>query len=424
MKRLVLGFLLAICTCGLFAQSLDKAKENLKANKLMDAKAEIDKVLADPKGQKMPEAWFVKSKIYSAIGGNEQMRAQVPDALEQSFEAMKKYIATDDKLLLALMQEQYKPMTDIYTAYFQAGAASYNGGKYSEALTDFQGALGAIGFMAQKGWVKTNLDTTSTLYAGISAEKANKRDEAVKYYGTIVDSGITKIGGNDMLDIYKWVVDYYVQKKDEANTAKYLALAEKTYPEDLFWYETELDLARKSGNKDSLWARYDRITTKFPTNNVFFYNYGLEMYQYAIDSSAGKRPPNSQDLIKKGRDNIAKSLAIKPDYPQAALTLGQIIYNEGVDYQQQSKALKGTKPEDVKKRSDLRTQSIKKFDEALPYFEKIDQNLGTKGKLKADEKKILKDTYDIMITIYEVKNQKDKMDLYTNKFNNVDKDHS
>lgn len=423
MKRLFFSLLLALPLSGLFAQSLDKAKEDLKANKLMDAKADIDKLLADPKNQKVPEAWYVKSKIYSAIGANDQLRAQVPDALDQSFEAMKKYISIDDKLLLLLMQEQYKPMTDIYSGYFQAGAANYNAGKYSEALADFQGAIGALGFMSQRGWVKNAMDTTSTLYAGISAEKANKRDEAVIYYSKIVDSGITKIGGNDMLDIYKWVADYYIQKKDAPNTAKYLAEGEKTYPNDVFWYETELDIARKSGNKDTLWARYDAITAKFPTNNVFFYNYGLELYQYATDSTSGKKPANADALVKRGRDNLAKALAIKPDYSQAALTLGQILYNEGVDLQQQSKAIKGTKPDDVKKRTDLRSQSIKKFDEALPYFEKIDQNLGTKGKLHADEKKILKDAYDIMITIYEVKGAKDKVEVYTNKFNNVDKDH-
>ncbi len=168
------------------------------------------------------------------------------------------------------MQEQYKPMTDIYSGYFTAGAASYNAGKYAEALAEFQGAIGALSFMSQKGWVKNAMDTTSTLYAGISAEKANKRDEAVIYYSKIVDSGITKIGGNDMLDIYKWVADYYMQKKDEPNTAKYLALGEKTYPNDVFWYETELDIARKSGNKDSCsQAMMQSLLNSRPTRSFF-----------------------------------------------------------------------------------------------------------------------------------------------------------
>ncbi|HMH35125.1 MAG TPA: hypothetical protein VK543_18945, partial [Puia sp.] len=330
MKRFLLSLAWALLVLGLSAQSLDKAKENFKANKLADAKTEIDKVVADPKLQKNGEAWYYKSKIYTAIANNEQLKATVPDALSQSFDALKKALA-DDKTLLLMMQEQYKPMTDIYQAYFQAGAANYNAGKYPEALTNFQGAISALAFMSEKGWVKQGIDSTATLYSGISAEKGNNRDQALVYYKQIADSGITKIGGNDMVEIYKWVADYYSQKKDIPNTQKYLALGQKSYPNDLFWPDTELELARKSGNKDSLFAKYEDVTKKFPTNHLFWYNYGLEMYQYASDTSKGKRPANSDELTAKAQQSLTKSLEIKPDYPQAALVLGQISYNSGVD---------------------------------------------------------------------------------------------
>ena len=423
MKQFLLSVALAIAVLGLFAQSLDKAKELFKANKLSDARTEIDKVLTDAKFQKNGDAWYTKSKIYTAIGSNDQLKSQVPDAYAQSFDAIKKYIQFDDKMLFALMQEQYKPMTDIYQGYFQAGASNYNTGKYPEALNNFQGAIGTMAFMAQKGWVKQPMDTTATLYAGVSAEKANNRDQALVFYKMICDSGITKIGGNDMIEIYKWVSDYYLQKKDFPNCTKYLQMGLKAYPTDLFWPDTQLDIARKSGSKDSLFAKYEEVTKMFPTNHLFYYNYGLEMYQYASDTSKGSKVANSEELVNKSQQSLAKSLELKPDYPQAALVLGQIKYNTGVDLQHMAKSVKGPKPEDVKKRTDLRAQAAKKFDEALPYFDKVDQDLGSKGKLKQDEKSVLKDAYDLMITIYDSKNLKDKSLAYTNKFNNVDKDH-
>jgi hypothetical protein len=77
----------------------------------------------------------------------------------------------------------------------------------------------------------------------------------------------------------------------------------------------------------------------------------------------------------------------------------------------------------VKKRTDLRAASTKKFDEAIPYFQKVDEDLGGKGKLKMEEKQTLKDSYDVLITIYEQKNVKDKIDSYTAKYNDVDKVH-
>lgn len=65
----------------------------------------------------------------------------------------------------------------------------------------------------------------------------------------------------------------------------------------------------------------------------------------------------------------------------------------------------------------------KKYDEAIVYFEKVDKTLGSQGKLKMEDKQFLKEAYDLMITIYEQRQDKDKIDTYTDKFNNVEKKH-
>ncbi len=426
MRRLFLTGGLALLGMGLFAQSLDKAKDLLKSNKIADAKTEIDKVVATDKGAKNAEAWFYKMKIYDAIANNDQLKGQYPDARETAFEALKKYYDTDekDKPLMLLKLENFKTVQDIYSGFFQAGASQYNTGHYDSAYNSFSGAIRTSTYMNDRGWLKLPLDTTSTLYAGISAEKAGKKDSAAVYYGRIADAKIHAISGTNMIDIYKWLVDYYNNKKDAAQTNHYLALGKAQFPDDLFWPEMELDNARASGNKDSLFAKYDEITTKFTKNHLFFFNYGLELYQYASDTTSGHRPANYEALTAKAQEMLKKCLEIQPDYPQAALVLGQISYNQGVDLQAQTKKIPGKGPEDVKKRADLRVAATKKFDEAIPYFEQVDKDLGSKGKLKQEEKGALKDAYDLLISIYEQRSTaKDKVDLYTNKFNNVDKDH-
>ena len=424
MRRLVLTGFLAFAGMGLFAQSLDKAKELLKAGKLADAKSEIDKVLAFEKNQKIGDAWYTEMKIYNAIAAG-SLSGQYPDARDTAFLALQKYTEVDDKKLIQLQLEGFKPINEIYQGYFAAGANDYNASKYDSALYNFKGALAASSFMNAKGWTNMKIDTTSTLYAGISAEKAGKKDTAATYYAKIADARIDTINKSNMIQIYKWLVDYYHTKKDEANTQKYLAIGEKLYPTDLFWPSTELDMARESGNKDTLWAVYDRVVAKFPKNYLFFFNFGLEEYQYASDTSTGHRPANADDLTAKAQVNLQKSLDLQPDYPQAALVLGQIAYNAGVDLQGQAKKVVGKTQDAAKQRGDLRAAANKKFDEAIPYFEKVDQDLGGKGKLKMEEKSALKDAYDLLITIYEQKGPtfKDKADAYTNKFNNVDKDH-
>lgn len=435
MKSTFLAVLFAFAGFGLFAQSLDKAKDLLKSKKLMDAKAEIDKVVAVDKNQKNAEVWYYKCKIYSSIAEDSALKAQVPDAHAQAFDALKKYVETDEQAVkekekqqLLLKLDGYKPINTIYAGFFQEGASSYNNGKYDEALTNFKGALDAREYMFSKGWINQKFDTTSTLYAGIAAEKAKKRDEAAFYYSRIADA---KMSDKKYIDIYKWLANYYSQdKSDEANALKYVKLGREVYASDSSWsdielsvYDNELDEYRKKGNKDSLFAKYEEITNALPNSHVFVYNYGVELYNYAIDTSSGKKPANSDELKAKAKEKLSKSLQIKADYSQASLLLGTIIFNDAVDLKSTTKNIKGQKPEDIKKRADIRAAATKKFEDAIPYFEKVEQVLGPQGKLKQEDKKILKDAYDTLITIYEQKNQKDKVDAYTTKFNNVDKVH-
>jgi hypothetical protein len=410
---------------GLFAQSVDKAKDLLKAGKLTDAKTQIDNALTNPKNQKNAEAWYTQLKVDNAIAASDQLRAQFPNIRDTAFIALQKYVELDekDKKLVLLQMDGYKPVNEIYQGYFQIGAADYNAGKYEDALGNFRGAIATSSYMTSKGWTKLPIDTTSTLYAGISAEKAQKKDTAAVYYGKLADAGIASINGTNMIDIYKWLVDYYNTKKDAGNTYKYLGLAENKFPDDLFWPSTRLDIYREQTSKDSLWMEYDSVTAKFPKNHLFFFNYGLELYQYANDTSSGHRPPNYDTLIGKAAVELKACLVLQPDYPQAALVLGQIYYNQAIDMQAATKKIPGKAPEDIKKRADLRIAAGKKFDDAVPYFEMVDKDLGSKGKLKMDEKNTLKDAYDLLTNIYTDKNIKDKIDFWTNKYNNVDKDH-
>ncbi len=424
MKRMLLSLLMTIVISGLFAQSLDKAKDLLKANKIPEAKEEIDKVMLVDKNQKNGDCWYFKMKIYIAVAGNDQLKAQNPDALLQALDALKKYTQYDDKKQILLIADQYKPINEIYSGLFELGRTNYGAEKYSDALNDFRGAVDAISFMHKQGWIKQEMDSTSILYAGISAEKSNLRDQAVIYYQTIVDSGVTNISGNNMEEIYKWVADYYARKGDKATEAKYLAIGEAKFPTDMYFDEITLDELRKNGPKDSLFAKYESINKIHPDSAIYFFDYGLELYQYATDTSSGKKVANSDALVAKAQEKLQASLKINPNYPQAYLVLGQIAYNQGVEFQLLGKPRGNSNPDELKKRQDYRAQAAKDFDQAIPYLEKVDQLLGSQGKLKKADRVSLKDAYDMLINIYQsAKKDKAKEDAYTDKYNNVDKVH-
>ena len=116
-------------------------------------------------------------------------------------------------------------------------------------------------------------------------------------------------------------------------------------------------------------------------------------------------------------------MKLNPSFPQAYLVLGQISYNEGVEYQVLGKPKANSNPAELKQRQDYRALAAKRFDEAVPYLEKVDQLLGTQGKLKKADKVALRESYDMLVTISESKKDKAKIDSWTAKYNDVDKVH-
>lgn len=420
MKRFFFTTLFAVMVTGLFAQKVEKAKDLLKANKLGEAKTEIDNFLAQEKNVKNADAWYTKAKIYTAISMDAATKAQFPNARMEGFEALKKYTELDDKMLISLQIDGYKPVNDMYTTSYQEAASAFNEKKYDLAYDGFKNAIVVSSFMTQKGWINLKLDTNSTLYAGVAAEKLGKFEEAANYYSKLVDG---KVKGEGFVEIYKWVANHYYEKKDAANAEKYVALGKEVYPNDPFWASLDLDMAREKGNKDALFAKYEETIAASPDNHLYRYNYAVELYQHGYNVDSAKRPANSVELIKKAQDNIQAAIRIKPDYSKGQLFAGQIAYNQGVDILNQSKAIKGTKPEDVKKKADLKAEAIKKFDEATPFFVQVDNLLSSQGKLKMEDKNDLKEALDLLITIYDQKGMKDKMKEYEVKFNDVDRKH-
>ncbi|MEO5995688.1 MAG: hypothetical protein ABIN89_03200 [Chitinophagaceae bacterium] len=425
MKKILVVSLLVASALGSIAQSTSKAKDLLKSKKIPEAKAEIDKVVTTEKGAKDPEAWYTKAKIYSEIASDSTQKTGSTEARNEAFDAIQKYTQIDDKKLLLSTMDNHKTMIDIYQGYFKTGAAFYNANNFADAFTNFKKSLEVGSFINEKGVANIKLDTLVTLYTGISAEKLNQKDTAAVYYAKLADAKVT---GDNLVEIYKWLADYHRQKKDPAKASNYVNLGKSLYPKDSFWDSFELEMAGESGNKQDLLAKYEAIVNKEPDNYLYVFNYGVELYKEAYKDSLSSRPANWESMIDKAEANMKKTIQLKDTFAQANLVLGQILFNKGVDLNKKMKEIKlpatgKLKPEDQKMKDDLKTQMMGKFDEAIPYFEKVDQLLGVKGKLKMEEKTNLKDTYDLLINIYEQKNLKDKVKVYEDKFNNVDKAH-
>lgn len=432
MKKAILFLAITCLMGGLYAQKLDKAKDYLTKNKIAEAKNEIDAFLAIEKNKNNADAWYQKAKIYIAVANDAALKSTVTAPRDIAFDAIKQYMDIESlkkdsaQRNITLTLEGNQPLVDLYKGYSADGATFYNANNFNDAVTNFGKTLEVFDFMSAKKMINYGFDTTTVLYAGISAEKANKPDIAATYYSKIAEK---KIKSEGFIEIYKWLADYYAKKGDIAGAGKFTALGKEAYPGDAFWDAFDLDLVREKGTKEELFKKYEDVIAANPSNHLFLFNYAVELYQAGYDPEISKRPGNSKELIAKAAEQLKKAIAIQPDYPNAQMVLGQLIYNEGVDINNVNKTIRpkdGKKltPEELKKKEELRKQVTAKFTESMPYFEKVEQILGSKGKLKMEDKQILKDAYDLIITVYENSDNKDKVAEYTDKFNGVDKKHS
>jgi tetratricopeptide (TPR) repeat protein len=459
MKKMFLTALLAVMGFLSQAQKIEKAKDLLTRKKLTEAKTEIDNVMAVEKNKTNSDAWYTKAKIYGTIANDSTLKSTVPDARNTAFEAMKQYLELENnvkegaKKNIQLTLDNNQPLVELYSGYSKDAASFYNAGNYNDAFTNFKNSLQVFDLMASKGLINLKLDTTTTLYAGISAEKAQKPDDAAIYYSKIAEN---KAKGEGFVEIYKWLADYYRRKDDVANATKFSALGKEVYPNDPFWTGFDLDIAREKGNKEDLFKKYEQVIKENPDNYLFLFNYGVELYQAGYDPDASKRPANSKELIAKAAEVMQKTLEKKPDYANANMVLGQIYYNQGVEINNENKAIKpqgGVKltPEQLKKKEQLRGEMIKKFDQALPYLAKVDEVLDAQGKLKMEDKDNLKNALDLLILINEeksnqleqkkraaeakksvaevkqidaeIKKIQDNVSKYTDKYNTIDRRH-
>jgi len=404
MQKITTFLFLILFSCFIYSQTVNTANDLLKANKLVEAKNEIDKVLGSPANQKNYEAYYTKAKICNAIVADPQLRKQYPAARMDAFNALKRYTETDEKMLVTLRSDGYKPIKDIYAGFYTEAAAAYKINDYEAAFTGFVNAISVINFMTEKGWIKVNLDTSSVLYAGLSAERSARNDEAAYYYGQLVKARVTIKGYADMVEIYKWTAKHHFEKKNYSEATVFINIGKEVYPDIPFWPALEIALIGVSGSSDELFGKYEEVIAKYPTNHFYRYNYAVELYEYAYNTDQTKRPANSDELIKKVEQNLASAIRIEPDYTKAQLFAGQVVYNKGIDELQTTKA-----------------KALEYFDEATPYFLQVEKLSARKTNLTPGEKSDLKEAYDLLTTIYKQKNLAEKATEYKKKFNSLNK---
>jgi hypothetical protein len=396
-------FSIAVAFClGSFAvnaQSLDDINKLLGAEKYVEAKAAIDKHLEDPKNQAKSDAWYFKGRVYNAYSfGNTISDVDKYNLKTQAFEAFKKNQQLD-KNDVRLKLEAWNSYLNLYASLYDVGASSFNAKDFDNAFNAFKAAQEVENYILAKNYTydgaKLNaLDTGLVLNTAIAAMQAKKEGDALVYYRKLTDAAVSE---KQYMEVYEYLVDYYSKKDDQASLLPLLEKAKTLYPQNEYWIDVEMETVRKKNDKPALFAKYDELIAKDPSSFLLSYNYSIDLFN---DIYVGENKPADQTEAKEKLTTVLKNAIANDKGIDASVLMTKHLYNVSSDLSIAANLVKGTKPEDVKKKADLTAKTKTAMAEFITYGNKVSAYYDAQEKLKPIENAKYKELLANMSEVY------------------------
>lgn len=394
MRKLIFFAFMVASSFTLYAQSLEDVQEKVNKGKYDEAKEKIDKLLLESKGQKNPNAWYYKGIVYYNLSLDSNRTDQ--DYRQAAFDAFKKYYDMDPKNVMGML-EQNARLFQLYDGYYNAGIRYFNNKNFEGSFKNFSNALAVANFINERKFTYSNftlpaLDTNLILNVAAAASKANMTDSSMAYYKRLADA---RLSAPDYIEVYQLLIDYYNKKNDAANRAKYLAIGKELYPANDYWFD--LDLSPLNEDKPKLIAKYEELLAANPGSYYLAYNYAVELFNYLYAND--KKPADAASWEPKVEGAIANAVKIKSG-PDGNLLMVRYLSEKVYKLEDESRLIKGTKPEDVKKRQAIIAQTNAMWDKLAPFAQEAFVGYTTKSELKGYEKGNLKFISNVLIDYY------------------------
>jgi hypothetical protein len=420
MKKYYLFAVMLFAGIAGFGQSLEDINKMVILGQNKKAKESIDKFLTDTKNAAKPGGWYYKGRIYNAVSKDSGISSA--DAMKlknEAFESFKKYQQMDPKDE-SLISENHVSYFDLYNGFFDVGAKEFNAKNYAASFEGFKSALAVEEYVNSKkyeynGFKFSNLDTSLIINIAVAANQAKNEDASVTYYRKLTDANLAS---EQYINIYQFLVEYYLKKNDEANLNAMLEKGKKLYPADEYWVQVELDKVAKSDNKEVLMAKYEELMKTYPDKATYPYNLAVEIYNSLYTGDV--RPANAEALKEKLTDVLKVAIPLDKGV-DARMLMTRHLYNDAYDYQDSSKKIKGVKPADLKKKADLKALFLKRIDDCIPYAESSVSYFAGLPTLKPIQKANYKIVLDLLSQMYGTKNDLKKAAEYDKKKAEVEK---
>lgn len=409
MRKLLLIAGLTFSISSSFAQKIDDVKKDVAGGKYADAKAKIEAILGDPKNASNADAQFYKAVIYQNLAKAGSDSAMAAAALE----AMKAYVGMEKNkpegqgMLLSTL-ENHKTLVDIYQTYFQQGVNNFQKQNYASAVGNFEKAIDAFDILKQRNLTSAAFDTTSTLYAGYSAQNAQLHSQASKYYDVIINNNVADTA---YVGIYRYMINSNLDKKDTAAAKKYLEVSQTRFPQ---YKDTWLDYQTLflSNDKPKRFDEYEQLVKANADNQTLAMNYAIELYNYMRQTDEHEKDPAVRQRVEAALKNV---LTNDPSNTTANLLMSQFYWTELYQLQNDLDGVKGATAAATAKKKEINAKMDGVFDSVFPYLTKSYELYSSQSTLKPQDKANYKIVLGQLVEYHNRKKQADKAAMYQAK---------
>lgn len=335
MKKIVLSCLALAGFVAVNAQDLKKAETQYmlyrggQKGALEKSKSEIDKVFNIDAAS--IDGLLLHARIYGALSYDDNAKAKYPTALNIANQSFEKYLAQDTDAKKLADSKDLGLVDNLYAGNFNK-AIMFGQDKNPDSASVYSKKAAQIGALITKyNWKSNNqvIDTFSVLNTAIYLDQSKKMDEAVKYYGQLIDA---KVGGEANFFIYEQVLFHLYNTKNKTDFDKYLGIARNVYPDSTNrWNDYQRQYAYKNFSMEDKIEAFKKEDAAGTMTYDDYFNYGVTFSDEAENKDNALTPDQVKDFAALSADAYKKAYGKDATRYEAPYNLGYYLYGVWVD---------------------------------------------------------------------------------------------
>ena len=362
---------LKIAKRGLSAFSLDQTNGG---EKLLEAKAAIDYASKQEDVKMDPKMWIAMGDIYNSFSSYNQTQKVVnpehedlePNGGVIASQAYKKALELEPGEKSAI-----KGLASTIGAINNTGISAYESGDFQTAFNSLRSVLDIHKILKDNG-AESPLDVEeeydNQIYiTGLAAMSAGENATAKSYMQKLYDKKYDKPAVADAM--YKLTADEDLDQAEEI-----LNEARERYPEDVGLLFTEINHYLKLEKTDVLESKLKMAIEKEPDNPSLHSTLGNvydKLYQASFKEGDHAK---AEDYYASAQEYYENAIRIKPEYTDAIYSIGALIYNKAAIVTQEMNELANDySKEGTAKYNKKKEEVAQLFDDALPYFKRVEK---------------------------------------------------